>query len=141
MKLHQLRLDQENYRLGPQATQREAIRAMIDEQGAKLVRIAKDILQMEGISPGEPIWVVPAGVRGQYIVEEGNRRITSLKILETPALADGTVVSKQFRRLSKIFAENPIREVDARLFDSREDVTPWKRRRHMTATSGVGLAP
>ncbi|NEU14084.1 hypothetical protein G3T14_18400 [Methylobacterium sp. BTF04] len=140
LKLHQLRLDQENYRLGPQATQRDAIRAMIDEQGSKLVRIAKDIMQMGGISPGEPIWVIPAGTRGQYIVEEGNRRITVLKLLETPALADGTPLSKQFRKLSKIFAESPIREVDGRLFDSREDVTPWKRRRHMTAGSGVGLA-
>jgi hypothetical protein len=139
LKLHQLRLDQENYRLGPQATQRDAIRAMITDQGSKLVRLAKDILQMEGISPGEPIWVVPAGVRGQYIVEEGNRRVTALKLLETPALADGTSVSKQFRRLSKTYLEHPIRDLDARLFEKREDVAPWKRRRHMTAGSGVGL--
>lgn len=140
VKLHQLRLDQENYRLGPQATQREAIRAMIEDQGSKLVRLAKDILAMEGVSPGEPIWVVPAGVRGQYIVEEGNRRVTALKLLETPALADGTSVSKQFRRLAKTYAEKPIRELDARLFATRQDVLPWKRRRHMTAGSGVGLA-
>lgn len=140
LKLHQLRLDQENYRLGPQATQRDAIRAMIEDQGAKLVRLAKDILKMEGVSPGEPIWVVPSGVRGQYIVEEGNRRVTALKLLETPALADGTAVSKQFRRLAKTYAESPIRDLDARLFETRQDVLPWKRRRHMTAGSGVGLA-
>lgn len=141
LKLHQLRLDQENYRLGPQATQRDAIRAMIEDQGSKLVRLARDILQMGGVSPGEPVWVVPGTARGKYIVEEGNRRVTALKLLETPALADGTALSKQFRRLAKIFAESPIRDIDARLFESREDVTPWKRRRHMTAASGVGLAP
>jgi hypothetical protein len=140
VKLHQLRLDQENYRLGPQATQREAIRAMIEDQGSKLVRLAKDILSMDGVSPGEPIWIVPAGVRGQYIVEEGNRRVTSLKLLETPALADGTSVSKQFRKLAKTYADNPIRELEARLFATRQDALPWKRRRHMTAGSGVGLA-
>ena len=140
MKLHQLRLDQENYRLGPQPSQRHAIRAMIEDQGTKLVRLAKDILEMNGISPGEPIWVVPAGPRGQYIVEEGNRRVTALKLLETPALADGTIVSKQFRRLAKVYAEKPIRDLDARLFESRDAVRPWKRRRHMTAGSGVGLA-
>lgn len=140
MKLHQLRLDQENYRLGPQATQRDAIRAMIEDQGTKLVRLAKDILTMKGISPGEPIWIVPASTRGQYVVEEGNRRVTALKLLETPALADGTVVARQFRRLAKTYAADPIRDLDARLFESREDVKPWKRRRHMTAGSGVGLA-
>ncbi|MDB5415311.1 MAG: hypothetical protein JWR10_3646 [Rubritepida sp.] len=141
LKLHQLRLDQENYRLGPQPTQRDAIRTMINDQGTKLVRLANDILRMEGVSPGEPIWVVPAKARGQYIVEEGNRRVTALKLLETPALADGTGVSKQFRRLAKSYAENPIRDLDARLFATRADALPWKRRRHMTAGSGVGLAP
>jgi hypothetical protein len=140
LKLHQLRLDQENYRIGQQKTQRDAIRAMIADQGNKLVRLAKDILQMEGVSPGEPIWVIPSGVRGQYIVEEGNRRITALKLMENPALADETSVSKQFRRLGRIYAENPIRELEARVFESRDDVLPWKRRRHMTSGSGVGLA-
>lgn len=140
LKLHQLQLDEENYRLGPQPSQRHAIRAMIEDQGTKLVRLAKDILEMGGVSPGEPIWVVPARTRGQYIVEEGNRRVTALKLLETPALADGTTVSRQFRKLAKTYAESPIRELDARLFESREDVRPWKRRRHMTAGSGVGLA-
>jgi hypothetical protein len=140
LKLHQLRLDQENYRLGPQPTQRDAIRAMIEDQGTKIVRLANDVLKMEGVSPGEPIWVVPAGVRGQYIVEEGNRRVTALKLLETPALADGTSVSKQFRRLAKTYGEKPIRTLEARLFETRQDVLPWKRRRHMTAGSGVGLA-
>lgn len=140
LKLHQLLVDQENYRLGPQPTQRAALRAMIEDQGSKLVRLAKDILLMEGISPGEPIWVVPSEKRGQYVVEEGNRRVTALKLLENPALADGTSVARQFKRLGKLYAEKPIREIDARLFDSREDVRPWKRRRHMTAGSGVGLA-
>lgn len=140
VKLHQLRLDLQNYRLGPQDTQRDAIRAMIEDQGTKLVRLAKDILAMEGVSPGEPIWIVPAGVRGQYVVEEGNRRVTALKLLETPALADGTSVARQFRSLGKRYAAHPIRELDARLFETREDVLPWKRRRHMTAGSGVGLA-
>ena len=113
---------------------------MIDDQGGKLVRLAKDILAMDGVSPGEPIWIVPAGARSQYIVEEGNRRVTALKLLETPALADGTSVSKQFRKLSKTYAESPIRQLEARLFATRQDVQPWKRRRHMTAGSGVGLA-
>ncbi len=141
LKLHQLRLDQQNYRLGPQKTQRDAVRAMIDDQGLKLVRLAKDILQMKGVNPGEPIWVVPGDARGQYIVEEGNRRITALKLLETPALADGTPLEKPFRRLAKEYAADPIRQVEVRVYPSREEVLPWKRRRHMTAASGVGLAP
>ena len=114
---------------------------MIEDQGPKLVRLAKDILQMKGVNPGEPIWVVPGSARGQYIVEEGNRRVTALKLMETPALADGTSLEKQFRKLAKVYAAEPIREVEVRVYTSREEVLPWKRRRHMTAASGVGLAP
>lgn len=139
LKLHQLRLDLENYRLGPQKTERDAIRAMIEDQGTKLVRLAKDILELDGLSDGEPLWVVPAAARGRYIVEEGNRRVTALKLLENPALADGTSVSRQFRRLSKLYAASPIRDVEARVYATREDVLPLKRRRHMSSASGVGL--
>ncbi|MGQ3018211.1 MAG: hypothetical protein ACT6SK_00420 [Phenylobacterium sp.] len=103
--------------------------------------MAKDILDMKGVNPGEPVWVVPSEIRGKYIVEEGNRRITALKLMENPAIADGTSQAKAFRRLAKIYADSPIREVEVRIFGSREEVLPWKRRRHMTAASGVGLAP
>ncbi len=95
---------------------------------------------MEGPSPGEPIWVTrDITARGMYVVLEGNRRVAALKILETPALADGTVVEKAFTVLAKKYAENPIRELEACVFPTREEAQPWLRRRHLTSASGVGL--
>lgn len=113
---------------------------MIAEQGVKLVRLAKDILDMEGVSPGEPIWAVPNAGRRNYVVEKGNRRATALLLMETPALADGTSLQRQFKTLAKRFAEAPIREIDALVFETAEELQPWKRRRHMSPKSGVGLA-
>ncbi len=139
-KLTELRLDEKNYRLGPQPGQREAILAMIDDQKGKLANLAHDIMEMSGLSPGEPLWVTKDTKRaGQYIVLEGNRRITALKLMETPALADGTVVEKHFRNLSKLYAKKPIRKLEAKIFASREEAQPWIRRRHLSETSGVGL--
>lgn len=138
-KLSELRLDQKNFRLGEQDSQRAAILEMIDDQKQKLVRLARDLMEV-GPSPGEPVWVTKdTKNRGQYIILEGNRRVTALKLMENPALADGTLVEKHFQNLSKLYLKKPIRELEALVFATREDAQPWIRRRHMTAASGVGL--
>lgn len=138
-KLSELKLDQTNYRTGPVSTQRASILAIIEDQKTKLVNLAADILEV-GLSPGEPIWVTrDTHTSGMYIVLEGNRRITALKLMENPALADGTEVEHAFKTLAEKFAENPRREVEARVFGSEEEAKPWRRRRHMTETSGVGV--
>jgi hypothetical protein len=112
---------------------------MIEDQKQKLVRLARDLMEV-GPSPGEPVWVTKDSKnRGQYIILEGNRRVTALKLMENPALADGTLVEKHFQNLSKLYLKKPIRELEALVFASREDAQPWIRRRHMTAASGVGL--
>ena len=138
-KLSELRLDHQNYRLGQTATQRDAIAAMISDQKGKLVALAEDIISL-GLSPGEPIWVTrDTEVPGMYTVLEGNRRITALKILETPTLADGTQVEADFVALGRQYAMNPIPEIFGMLFGNREEAAPWQRRRHMSNASGVGL--
>lgn len=138
LKLSELRLDQQNYRTGPQTTQRNAIRAIIEDQKQLLVNLAKDLLDV-GPSPGEPLWVAPDPIYPDvFTVLEGNRRVAALKLLETPALADGTVVEDDFNTLSKAYAEKPIDDLDAQVFSNREEALPWIRRRHMTSISGVG---
>lgn len=138
-KLSELRLDQKNYRTGDVGTQRDAIAEMISDQKQKLVNLARDLTQV-GASPGEPIWVTkdPNG-SGQYIVLEGNRRVTALKLLENPRLAEGTPVEKHFQNLGKLFEKNPIRELEAKVFANRDAAQPWIRRRHLSEASGVGL--
>jgi hypothetical protein len=137
-KLSELRLDEKNYRTGEVSSQRDAILAVIADQKNKLVNLAKDILQEGGVSPGEPIWVTRAETTG-YIVIEGNRRVTALKLLETPTLADGTLVEKEFRVLAQQFALKPIRELTAVVFPTYESADNWRRRRHLSTESGVGL--
>lgn len=140
-KLSELRLDEDNYRTGHVDGQRGAIQAIINNQKQKLVNLAKDILAQGGISPGEPIWVVRGEAFGSYIVVEGNRRVTALKLLDNPVLADGSVIEKQVRELATQFASHPIRELTGVVFSSSEEAEPWRRRRHLSSGSGVGLEP
>lgn len=49
-------LDTGNYRTGKQDDQRDAIRALIEEQKNKLVRLAQDIIE-NGLSPLETVMV------------------------------------------------------------------------------------
>src|SRR5271154_5408567 len=101
-KLRELRLDELNFRTGPVPGQRGAILAIIDEQKRKLANLARDILEMGAVSPGEPIWVTrDLENAGKYIVLEGNRRVCALMLLDTPTLADGTVVERAFKELSR----------------------------------------
>lgn len=138
-KLSELRLDEANFRIGATSSQREAIQAVIADQKEKLVNLAKDILAEGGLSPGEPIWVFRDPDTNLYVSVEGNRRVTTLKLLENPSLADGTAIEKQFKELAKRFAANPIRDLQACVFASREAAAPWVRKRHLRSGSGVGL--
>ena len=140
-KLSELRLDEENFRTGSTGSQRDAIHAVIADQKEKLVNLAKDILAEGGLSPGEPIWVFRDPVSNFYVSVEGNRRVTALKLLENPSLGDGTLIEKPFRDLAKRFAANPIRDLQACVFSSREEAAPWVRKRHLRSGSGVGLEP
>jgi hypothetical protein len=75
IRVTDLQLDTTNYRTGKQNDQRDAIRALIEEQRNKLVNLAKDIIE-NGLSPLETILVVAVpDERSRYTVVEGNRRV------------------------------------------------------------------
>lgn len=82
IKIPNLMLDVDNYRIEHQDGQPQVIKAIIEEQDGKLVTLAKDIVK-HGLSPIEPLLVMPANnSKTQFVVIEGNRRVTSIKLVE-----------------------------------------------------------
>jgi len=79
-----LMLDTANYRIGEAADQSDCITMLFREFGDKMVHIAEHIAR-HGLSPN-PI-VVKKSKDGNWIVKDGNRRITALKLLNNPAMA------------------------------------------------------
>ncbi|HHJ1694425.1 TPA: hypothetical protein ACQGUE_006064, partial [Pseudomonas aeruginosa] len=86
--LNLIKLDQENVRFGNDIAQnqREAIDLIMadPEDAKKLLRLAEHIAE-NGLDPTELQLVTPDG-DGNYIVLEGNRRLTALKLLQKPDL-------------------------------------------------------
>lgn len=125
-----LEVDLGNFRIGEFDNARAAYQAMIEEEGADLANLAEDIVT-EGLSPAVSFMVCPdPETPKHFIVVDGNRRFTALKLLEKPVLADGTPVHKRFVELSKQYLKNPVRKVSAVIFGDKESAMPWILRLH-----------
>ncbi|UOQ99869.1 hypothetical protein MUN81_10300 [Hymenobacter sp. 5317J-9] len=136
-------LDELNPRLDPQIGQREAIRAMVQQQGEKIVNLATDIAE-HGLSAAERFMAMASEnkhSRFKYISLDGNRRLVALKLLHEPLLADGVMSGRlltRLKRLGDVFEEDPIDEVEIALFENREHGALWVARRHSAYMNGVG---
>jgi hypothetical protein len=131
-----LLLDVENPRHEKVQTQGQAIDAIIEDQGAKLVRLAADIAK-NGLSPIDRLLVVKNRGKKTYTVVEGNRRITAIKLLRNPDLAAGSPFEKEFRELVAVH-EIPS-EADCAVAPSREAARHWQELRHTGEAEGVGV--
>ena len=93
--------------------QREAIAVMIESQKKKLATLAEDIVK-NGLNPSDPLIVTPNEKNGRkFKVLEGNRRITTLKLLKNNNLIpeEHKPLLNRFKKLSSDYAKNPIKDV------------------------------
>lgn len=139
----QLVLDLKNPRLlDSLGSQRDAIRVMLESQGNKIVNLAKSII-VDGISPSDSFIVMPdEKVPDQYIVLEGNRRFTTLKILETPSLAElssNAIITRKLKELGEQYLGHEIEAVHCAVFQFRENANKWIKLRHTGENEGVGI--
>lgn len=140
IELAQLNVDLTNYRIGEFDTQREAIKALLTHQGKKIVNLARDIMDLGTLNPSEHLIVIhDPEEEGQYLVLEGNRRVAALKTMDTPALAEGLPIAKDFTKLAAQFAENPIRTVSCLVMKTKAEAFPWIERKHSTQLEGRGV--
>jgi hypothetical protein len=142
IKIVDLLLDVENPRHNLLSDQSEVFDALLNNQGDKLIRLAKDIIK-EGINPTElPIIVNYPGNADKFIVAEGNRRILVLKILQNPELISSigkASLKRRFEELSKEFLKNPINEIDCIVFEQKDEAYHWIELRHTGESKGVGI--
>ncbi len=138
-----LLIDAENPRLTQSSVgQRDAIRGLASEQGAKLLAMAKHIIQ-NGVNPSEHMYVMPlkSGDR-RFVVLEGNRRLSTLKGLENPDLLDGAIAPsllKEFHHLNKQYQQSPVETISCIVFKSREEAHPWIELKHDGELEGAGI--
>lgn len=135
-----LLLDLENPRTGKVVGQSEALEAIIKLNGQHFRNMMVSIKEND-LDPGDSFYViVDDDDEDSYVVVDGNRRLAALKVLNNPALLDGTKLGdsgkKRLRDAAGSFA--PIEPINCVVFESREDANEWIERRHGKGLDGEG---
>jgi hypothetical protein len=137
--IKKIQLDLSNYRTGKQQSWQDSLRAMIEEQGQRLVKLAQHILD-HGFNPLESLAVVPAADGGTFVAVEGNRRVTVQRLLHDPLLAKRTAIEQQITKLSKR-KDNLPSEVRCVIFESKAEAYVWTRLKHDVGWAGEATVP
>lgn len=138
LKVSTILLDQKNPRFPSVTNQRSALHAMLNEQGDKIYNLACDIVQ-HGLDPSKRLIVFKE--KSKYIDGDGNRRITALKILETPDLIKDHKSYAKFKKLAKTIKNKRLDEVECVIFQSRSSIRHWLEINHSGELDGRGQIP
>lgn len=138
MNINKLLLDVDNPRFPTSAeNQRDAIAKMLELQYDRIYRLAKDIVA-RGLDPSENVLVYPSeDENGFYVVAEGNRRVTALKLLLSPKLAPNEKIIKSFEKL-KITQAKDIKVIENCVLFDNDDYEHWVNLKHTGQNGGVG---
>ncbi len=139
----QLLVDIQNPRLPEMgSSQDDAIRLMVKAQGNKIFALAQHLAN-NGTNPASLPIVIPAPEsKGKFYVLDGNRRLTALRLLERPELADNVIdgsILQKIKQLSLAYKRRPITEFECVVFSNREEADPWIQLIHRGESQGAGL--
>lgn len=137
ISVSKLLLDLENPRFPREVQgQRAAINLMLEIQEEKIIRLAKDI-SINGIDPSENLMIYESSEEsGFFVVSEGNRRTTALKLMAQPSLADNERIRKIFTKIKETTTRN-LSKVSCVIFDD-EGYEHWVNLKHTGDNKGVG---
>lgn len=132
IKVTKLKLDEKNPRLShiqQDITQNELINEMIENY--RIYDLALSIAE-DGFFPDKNLIAVIE--KEEYIVVEGNRRLSALKSLLIPDIVEGKLKTK-FKRLNAIIEESYIIQIKVIIAPSREAANPIIFKEHTDRTS------
>ncbi|WP_416769293.1 hypothetical protein ACMGT0_19200 [Pseudomonas sp. RHF3.3-3] len=140
ISLDKIKLDQENVRFGNDVAlnQREAIKLMLSnpEDAKKILRLAEHIAE-NGLDPTELQLVTP-DEDGNFIVLEGNRRLTALKLLQRPDLCPSDRGYKGFAKAHSQLLNGIPENLQCSVVESRAAGDLWIELKHTGENRGVG---
>ena len=136
IKIEQLKFDKLNPRLPKRLLGISDEKVIIDYmlKNGNILELMRSIAEM-GYSEAEPLLVVKDEKDNKYLVVEGNRRLTAVKLLNNPQLAKVRIPS-----VTEIVSEaNTIPDaIPAILYSSRESILDYLGYRHITGVKEWG---
>ena len=99
-------------------------------------------IREESLDPGDSLYVVQSKGGQDFVVLEGNRRLSALKVLSNPDVLQGTDLpestKKPLVREASGFKRSEVEPIRCVRFDDREEANDWIRRRHTGVVGGEG---
>lgn len=137
LKITELLLNPTNPRFDPVKHQTEVIVAMIDDQMDKLVALSKHIVRF-GLNPTDIILIEPKD--SYWIVKEGNRRITALKLVNEPNLIPARYgkIKRAFQRLNEDVDTALVESIPCVVINDEKISNEWIRLKHTGENKGIG---
>ena len=142
LTIDQLLLDQENPRLGLTLSQSETLEKLILLNPSQFRALMASIRD-EGLDPGDSLYVIASDDNDDdFVVLEGNRRLSALKVLNSPDLLAATDLPRALvKRLvgeTGGFNQTDVEPIRCVRFEDREQANEWIRRRHTGIAKGEG---
>ena len=141
LTIDELLLDEDNPRLGAVGNQSEALERLIKLSPAHFRSLMLSIKD-NGLDPGDSLYIIQANDEEDYVVLEGNRRLSAMKVLANPDALEGTEVSSAIKdsllRAAAGFKRDIVEPISCVLFNDRADARDWIYRRHTGAADGEG---
>lgn len=146
VSIEQLDLDVSNPRFKPETNQTEAMRNLlsVEKDGEKVLELASDICRVGGLDPAESLYVMESETPGRYIVLDGNRRLTALRLLSQPTTLDreeleiSPAIRNRFKKLHAEFFGKWPQNVDVVISPNREAARHFIHLRHTGENAGAG---
>ena len=138
IKIDDLLVNPKNFRFEPVTSQKEAINTMINKMKRKIKNIAEDIAK-HGLNPTEFVSVTKTD-KEKYLVHEGNRRLTAIKLIDNPRIIQLDEKTKQFfEKLKTDYQENLPSKIECVVFPQEKDTYHWIKLKHTGENKGVGV--
>ena len=141
LPIDDLLLDLENPRLGPTSSQSKVLENIVRLNPGHFRNLMGSIKD-DGLDPGDSLYVIRSDDARDFVVLEGNRRLSALKVLSNPDILAGTDLpegtKKPLIRESSGFNRSDVEPIRCVRFDDREEANDWIRRRHTGSAGGEG---
>ena len=147
VRVNSIYLDIVNPRFDAVSSQEEAAASLLGQCGAKIIKLAEDIIEY-GVNPTDVMIceeaVLPSG-KTVYIAKEGNRRILAIKALIDPRIVGNAKWSSRFSRLVHVahgIGMTP-KHLNVAIFSSEEheEMKHWIIIKHNGENGGSGTVP
>ena len=138
--INDLALDTDNPRIISQEDEKSCIETMLNMNEVYILNLAEDIAK-NGLKNKDIIVKKGTGaMKCKYIVRDGNRRITSIKLLNDPTKAPNSRFTEKFSKIKKQYNNFP-KAIECDVYADETEIMEVLLSRHAGVNNGVGQVP